>query len=235
MLIVIGVVLAVPATFMGYFVYENLLATAIFAGLGTPILLYGVSKWIAEGMAYKNLIEGAATTGLPLFIVSEVMIFMSLFAAYWMMRLFADVWPPVGTPEMPVVMPLIMTGLLLSSSYTIHLAEEQLKHHNSISGFRTWVIATIVLGSAFLGCTIFEYSHLIAHGFNPTTNAFSTAFFSITGFHASHVLVGILAFFALLIPALVGKANKTFAICVSVYWHFVDIIWFFVVSQIYFW
>ena len=135
---------------------------------------------------------------------------------------------------MPAMLPLIMTALLVSSSLTIHKAEEKLEH-GDIGSFRSWLIITIVLGSVFLGCTTFEYHHLISEEFVPKTNAFSMIFFTITGFHASHVFIGLASFIAVLIPALAGRTNKTFLTCVSIYWHFVDIIWFFVVSQIYFW
>ncbi len=87
----------------------------------------------------------------------------------------------------------------------------------------------------FLSFTIFEYTHLAGVEFVPSTNAYSSAFYSITGFHASHVLVGIGLFIAVLIPALGGRTNHTFVSCASVYWHFVDIVWFFVVLQVYFW
>jgi cytochrome c oxidase subunit 3 len=234
MAIVGGVLFLVPSAFMSYFVYHDLKLAAIFAGIGAPLLLFGISKWVAEGLAHKNLVEGAAATGLPIFIISEICIFLSLFASYWMLRLFADTWPPAGTPEMAYDLPLLMTVLLVSSSVTIHVAEEKLAH-GDLGGFRAWLVLTILLGSVFLGCTIYEYNHLLSHGFNPSTNAFSTAFFSITGFHASHVLVGLGAFLFVLIPALAGKTNKTFVLCTSVYWHFVDVVWFFVVSQIYFW
>jgi cytochrome c oxidase subunit 3 len=234
MAIVIGVICLVPMAFMSYFVYDDFKMMVTFAGIGAPVLLFGISKWVAEGLVYKNIVEGVAGVGLPLFIVSEICIFLSLFASYWMLRLFADVWPPAGSPDMPYDLPVVMTVLLVSSSFTIHVAEEKLEHGN-LGGFRGWLFLTIVLGALFLGCSIYEYAHLVEHGFVPGTNAFSTAFFSITGFHASHVLVGIGAFLFVLIPAFAGKTNKTFVQCVSVYWHFVDVVWFFVVSQIYFW
>jgi cytochrome c oxidase subunit 3 len=103
------------------------------------------------------------------------------------------------------------------------------------AGFRTWLIYTIVLGLIFLSCTIYEYNHLIDEGFRFGTNAKSTAFYSITGFHASHVFIGLCIFLTALIPALSNKISHTFVKSAGVYWHFVDMIWFFVVSQIYFW
>lgn len=231
---VLGIFLLLPLGFSAFFVYHSTLLAAVFAGLGAPILLWGIAKWVHEGLTHKPLVSGLATSAMPIFIVSEIFIFLSLFATYWAMRLLADSWPPEGTPVMPVALPLIMTALLVGSSVTAHIAEEKLEH-NDLGAFRTWLWYTLILGTAFLGCTIYEYNHLIHIGFIPSTNAFSTAFFSITGFHASHVLVGLGAFVAVLLPALGGKTNVTFMKSVSIYWHFVDIVWFFVVSQIYFW
>lgn len=234
LLVVAGIFFLLPMAFSAYFVYENMTTTAVFAGLGTVLTLAGVAKWVDEGLSETPLLAGVANIGLPLFILSEIFIFLSLFASYWLMRLGLDVWPPAETPEIDKMLPLIMTVILVSSSVTCHIAEEKLEDGN-LSGFNSWWIITIVLGSVFLGCTVYEWSHLVGLGFVPSTNAYSTAFYTITGFHASHVLVGLGAFIAVLIPAFGGRTNKTFVTCVSVYWHFVDVVWFFVASQIYFW
>ena len=217
-----------------HFVYHNVVLTAAFAGIGAPLMLFGIAKWVDEGLTHKPLISGVASTGMPIFIVSEIFIFLSFFATYWMVRLGTYAWPPAHTPDMPIGLPLLMTALLVSSSVTIHIGEEKLEH-GDLAGFRKWLMLTILLGLAFVGCTSFEYTHLIEHGFLPSTNAFSMIFFSITGFHASHVIIGLCIFLSILIPAFGGRTNKTFVLCGSIYWHFVDVVWFFVVSQIYFW
>lgn len=229
-----GLLFLVPMTFSFYFVYESPLAAIVCAGIGTPLLLAGVARWVEEGLTQKPLMAGLAAIGLPVFIVSEIFIFLGLFATYWTMRLSADVWPPAGTPVMPTLLPVFMTVVLVSSSITIHKGEEKLDQ-GDMAGFRQWLWITIGLGLLFLSCTIYEYAHLVQVGFVPGTNAFSTSFFTITGFHASHVLVGVGVFIAVLIPALGGRSNHTLVQCASIYWHFVDIVWFFVVSQIYFW
>ncbi|MBT5243982.1 MAG: heme-copper oxidase subunit III [Rhodospirillaceae bacterium] len=235
LVLVAGIFFLVPIAFSGHFVYENQLMTIIGAGLGVPMILAGVAKWVQEGMSHKNLVEGVSIVGLPIFIVSEIFIFLGLFASYWTMRLSAGInWPPEGTPEISTTIPLIMTVILVSSSFTMHNAEIKLDDGDN-SGFNKWLIITIVLGTVFLGFTVFEYNHLIHAGFVPGTNSYSSAFFSITGFHASHVFIGLALFVAVLIPALKGKTNDSFVACASVYWHFVDVVWFFVVSQIYFW
>jgi cytochrome c oxidase subunit 3 len=234
LLVVAGIFFLLPIAFSTFFVYDNMMLTSVFAGLGTVLLLVGVGMWTNEGLTQVPLISGVANIGLPIFIVSEIFIFLGLFISYWMLRLGFESWPPEGTPHIDKTLPIIMTVILVSSSITCHIAEEKLEHGN-LSGFNSWWIISIVLGAVFLGCTLYEWNHLIQLDFIPSTNAFSTAFYTITGFHASHVLVGLGAFIAVLIPALGGRTNKTFVTCVSVYWHFVDVVWFFVASQIYFW
>lgn len=232
---VAGIFLLVPIGFSGFFVYESTLMAVIGAGLGVPLILAGVAKWVQEGMSQTNLVVGASMTGLPIFIVSEIFIFLGLFVGYWTMRLSAGYdWPPEGTPEIGAAIPLIMTFILVSSSVTMHTAEVKLDKGDN-SGFNKWLIITIFLGSVFLAFTVYEYQYLVGLGFGPSTNSYSSAFYAITGFHATHVLIGLAVFVAVLLPALKGKTNHSFVVCASVYWHFVDIVWFFVVSQIYFW
>ncbi len=234
LVVALGVTLLVPMTFSAYFVYKAHLLAIIFAGLGTPLVLAGVAKWINDGMTQTPAISNVADIGLPIFIVSEILIFLSLFASYWTMRLSAHVWPPVGTPHLNLILPLIMTAILVASSVTYHKGEDELKS-GSTGGYVRWLIVSIILGLAFVGCTLYEYGHLIEEHFVPGTNAYSTAFFSLTGFHASHVLVGVLAFVTLLVTAAVRGVNPMFAKCAGIYWHFVDIVWFFVASQVYYW
>ncbi|MBI4829189.1 MAG: heme-copper oxidase subunit III [Nitrospinae bacterium] len=231
---VAGIFFALPLGFASYFEYGNSMLATIFLGIGVPLIVIGVAGWTAEGVANAHREPGYAMTGLPIFIVSETMIFLSLFASYWMLRLTTEVWPPAGTPEIGLTIPLIMTVILVSSSFTYHAGELKLEA-GDMGGFKTWLLITMVLGAAFVGCTVYEYSHLIHEGFVFGTNAKSTAFYSITGFHASHVTAGLGIFIAVLIPALAGKVSHTLVKGAGLYWHFVDVIWFFVVSQIYFW
>jgi cytochrome c oxidase subunit 3 len=132
------------------------------------------------------------------------------------------------------MMPLVMTFILVASSLTIHYAEHLL-HIGNKAGFRTWYLLTIVLGAIFLGMSAYEWSHLIHEGFTISTNAFSTVFFSVTGLHGSHVVVGLTIFLAGLPSVMRGEIDEGFMRTAGLYWHFVDIIWFFVVSQIYYW
>lgn len=227
-------ILGLCLAFVFQFVYASGLWAIVCLGAGTPLTIAGIAGWVSEAIGGEHG-EGLSTPAMGWFILAEAMIFMSFFANYWFQRLSADSWPPVGTPaEMPVLIPAIMTVVLIASSFTIHAGEVKLEQGDR-GGFMRWLLLTVVLGGAFLGMSGFEWNHLIHAGFIPATNEYSTSFYSITGFHGAHVLVGLSIFIAIMLPALAGKVNVAFVKSGSLYWHFVDIIWLFVVSQIYYW
>ena len=232
----IGILFLLPLAFSFHFVYKMDTVALLSLGFGFVVVAMSIIGWISEAIEDKyGWGNGWGLTAMPFFIVAEAFIFLACFVAYWIIRLKAPSWPPVGTPEhMPFMIPIIMTIILVSSSFTMHFAEGKLEE-DDVSGFRTWLIITIILGALFLGISMNEWNMLIGEGFNVTTNSYSTAFFSITGLHASHVIVGLAIFLFILIPALGGKADKTLVQGGSMYWHFVDVVWFFVVSQMYFW
>ena len=235
MAVAFGAMFLVPLTFVSFVVYHAPLLGIVCAGLGVPLVLAGVAKWIHEGATQKMAIENVSPVGIGVFIIGEILIFIGLFASYWALRLSSgNAWPPAGTPEIGKVLPLIMTAILVTSSLTYHQAEERFRVDDK-KGFVNWVLITLAVGALFLGCTIYEYSHLIHEGFTPGTNQYSAAFYSLTGFHASHVFLGLATFAAILIAVLKSKVNPVFVLVAGIYWHFVDVVWFFVASQVYFW
>ena len=234
LVISVGLLLTVPLGFSSYFIYENALLGLIFAGLGVLTLIWGVAIWVREALTTRNMVEGAAAIGFPLFIVSEFFMFLALFAGYWATRLFATSWPPAGTPVMETTKPLIMLGLMVVSSVLLFSAGK--KHAaGDLPGFRSGLLLTLLLGVVFMGLTVSEYSHLISIGFIPGTNIFSSAFYSITGFHAVHVLLGVGMFIYMYLHALAGRTNATFILCGAIFWYFLTVASIFVVSQVYFW
>lgn len=226
-----GILFALPLAFSFHFVYHKPFAAVMMLGLGVPMILAGIAGWVSEAMGKG---EGLSYGAMGWFILAEAMIFVSFFALYWFLRLAEPDWPPAGSVELPRVMPLVMTAVLVASSLTIHYAEHLL-HLGDAGGFRNWLLLTIVLGLCFLGMSAYEWNHLMHEGFNIGTNVFGTFFFTITGFHGAHVIVGLAIFLAGLPAALGGRASPGFMRTAGLYWHFVDIIWFFVVSQIYYW
>jgi cytochrome c oxidase subunit 3 len=238
MAIAFGLLFLVPVAFVSFFIYGLPLLAIISVGIGTPLVIAGVAVWIFQGATQESVISDVSPMGIGVFIIGEILIFLSLFAGYWAMRITVGaeggIWPPKGTPEIGTLLPLVMTVILVTSSFTYHQAENAFEAGKS-GGYRGWLLISMVLGIVFLGCTTYEYGHLIHEGFVPGTNAYSSAFYSLTGFHGSHVLVGLLSFAALLISSLFGTVNKNFVKVAGIYWHFVDIVWFFVASQVYFW
>lgn len=165
------------------------------------------------------------------FIGSEVMLFGSLFAAYFFVRFnVADQWPPLNDAGEPFELPKVITGvntaILVFSSFTLHWGEHRLKHHNDRKGLERGLLVTMLLGGTFLLIQINEYVHL---GFTPQSQAFGSSFYTLTGFHGLHVFVGLTLLTLCYIR--VKKAHdftpkwSTPLQAAGLYWHFVDVVW----------
>ncbi len=165
-----------------------------------------------------------------LFIGSEVMLFASLFAAYFFARFnIADnVWPPLSPDGEAYHLPILLTGIntafLVTSSFTVWWAEHRLAHGDRRGLIRgLWV--TIMLGATFLIIQINEYAHL---DFTPQDQAFGSTFYVLTGAHGLHVFVGLSVLTVMLIRSYRGDFSPTSATpltAASAYWHFVDVVW----------
>ena len=231
LIMAVGILVALPLGFTFKFAYNQPLTAVLCLGVGVPLTIAAVAGWVNEAITGG---EGLSAPAMGWFILAEAMIFVSFFTSYWYMRLTAPDWPPGGTPELPVVLPLVMTTVLVASSFTFHAGEVVLSRGDR-GRFVAWLVVTMLLGSAFIGMSLYEWTHLFGQGFNFETNAYSTIFYTITGFHGAHVAVGLGIFLAMLVPALSQRTNDGFVRAAGVYWHFVDIIWLFVVSQVYYW
>jgi heme/copper-type cytochrome/quinol oxidase subunit 3 len=171
--------------------------------------------------------------GMAAFIFSESTFFGALIVAFLAYRTRS---PGPSPHDLDVLHTLIFSLFLFSSSATVYLAERRLKHDDQ-RGFLTWWLVTIALGAIFLGGQIAEYMRLYAEGVTIGTNLFTSAFFTLTGFHGLHVLVGLVALGAITVLARAGdfrRGRRRVAVdAVSVYWHFVDGIWVVVFSVVY--
>jgi len=177
--------------------------------------------------------------GMIFFITSEALIFANLIAAYLYLEIrnmggpFAFKLP--SGDYLDVVFPLINTFILLASSIPARFAGASIargNRRNMVLG----LLGTIVLGSIFLGGQLYEYTNLFASNFTIHYQAFGSAFYTLTGFHGLHVTVGVLFLLICLIRALRGDftAKNHFAVQAGeMYWHFVDLVWVFVVSTVY--
>ena len=169
--------------------------------------------------------------GMVLFLISEAFLFGSLFWTYYYLRATTAVWPPAGvTPDLGLAS--VNTFLLLSSSAVIWWAGRAIRQGNQ-KGLVTGLVVTMALGLIFLGITIFEWTH---ESFRPWTHAYGSIFYTLTGFHALHVLAGLVLMLTLLTRSLKGRfsaANFKAVEVGSLYWHFVDFIWIIVFTTLF--
>ena len=139
-------------------------------------------------------------------------------------------------PQDVLHVPIFFTICLLSSSLTIHVALKLLRA-GRVRFFAAWWFLTIVLGAIFLGGTAREWHHLIYdEGLTIQTNLFGTTYYSLVGLHAFHVTVGLLALATVSFFTLFGYLKPEHAERVdvlSMYWHFVDVVWVVVFIVVY--
>jgi cytochrome c oxidase subunit III len=132
--------------------------------------------------------------------------------------------------------PIFFTICLLSSSLSMHVAVKLLKS-GKVRSFGLWWLLTIALGTIFLVGTFREWHHLIYdEGLTIQTNLFGTTYYSLVGLHAFHVTVGLLALATMAIFTLLGHVRQEHAEraeVLSMYWHFVDVVWVVVFLVVY--
>lgn len=178
-----------------------------------------------------------AKFGMIMFLASEAMLFAGLIGAYIVLRLSVPQWPPEGAPALPVKLTGINTIFLVLSSFTLHYAEVQV-NKGKTGLFLMFV--TILLGSLFVGVQCYEWYHLHHERlwFN-THGVYGSSFFVMTGFHGMHVIVGVLliiwVFLRQLLTRCYTPTRHASLANVSLYWHFVDVVWLFLFAIVYLW
>ncbi len=170
-----------------------------------------------------------------IFLASECLFFGSLISTYLIFRGDSIVGPlPADVLDIPLTS--TSTFVLLMSSLTMVLAVFGAQH-NRLGLMKGMLLATILLGLAFLGFQVYEFRHFAHLGLNLGTNQFGATFFVLTGLHGTHVGVGVLYLASLLVAS--GRRNglgKEVALHVDIaglYWHFVDIVWIVIFTLIY--
>ncbi len=165
-----------------------------------------------------------AMFGLWVFIAAESLFFGLLIASYLYLRVRSDVWPPPGTPERDLLVPIFNSIVLFSSAATMHGAHSAMREGDT-GVARGGIIATIVLGTAFLCGQAFEY---VTAGFGLNSGVLGSSFFTLTGFHGSHVLVGLIFLSMVYVKAGRGAYTAQHHLgleAAALYWHFVDAVW----------
>ena len=170
--------------------------------------------------------------GMASFIIAEAAIF-TIFVVAYLFYLGKSLTGPM--PREVLEVPVFSTICLLSSSVTIHLAAKRLERNESNTFLALWLI-TIALGATFMYGTAQEWHRLIyEHGLTISTNLFGTTYYSLVGLHAFHVTLGLVMLTTLLLLSVAtGARTQSARIDVlSLYWHFVDVVWIVVFTVVY--
>jgi len=169
-----------------------------------------------------------------LFIIADTMTFAACLVAYGFLRNGTANWP---RPFHSITNVAIMTVILLTSSLTMLVGVRSARLGDKAKAFR-WTMVTAVLGIVFALLHIREWQGLIAEGMtmfkNPWgTGLFGASFFSITGLHLTHVASGVIALLVVGMRYKGGRYNADDVEVLGLYWHFVDLVWMFVVPLVY--
>ena len=178
--------------------------------------------------------EDPTVFGFWVYIMSDCVIFASLFAAYAVVHNnTASASSARELFSLPFV--LVETLILLSSSFTCGLAMVA-AHRTRLYETLLWSTATLALGITFVSLEINEFAKLIHEGNGPTMSAFLSSFFALVGTHGAHVAAGSLWLAVLMLQVLLwGFTHVTIRrlMCWSLFWHFLDIVWIFIFTIVY--
>jgi cytochrome o ubiquinol oxidase subunit III len=181
--------------------------------------------------------HGASNTvfGFWLYLMTDCIIFASLFAVFAVMgHQFAG--GPSGKDIFEIPGVAVETAILLLSSITFGFGMLA-AHKGRSKTLLAWLGVTFLLGVAFIGLEIHEFSALIAQGYGPDRSAFLSAFFTLVGTHGLHVTVGLVWMVILAVQVIGNKQvtdrDLTRLTCLSLFWHFLDIVWICVFTFVY--
>lgn len=189
------------------------------------------------------------------FIGSESIFFTTLIANFFINRT-SERLTGLGPDDLDINLTGLGAFVLLMSSLTMVLALAAIRDGNN-NHFRWWILATAALGSSFLAIQTYEFTNFALEGKGMSSNLFGASFFALTGFHGTHVLIGVIWLFSLVIFNVGKRATRPLAYVVGadgelashrgpsdggagipvelcgLYWHFVDLVWVFIFTLIY--
>jgi cytochrome c oxidase subunit 3 len=172
--------------------------------------------------------------GVWAFLSSETIFFSALIVTYLVMH-GKSTSGPLPHEVLNVPLTAVNTFVLICSSFTMVSALASIQR-GEIKRSKIWLIATFLLGAAFLGGQATEFSLLIGQGLSLNRNIFGATFFTLTGFHGAHVLVGLIWISIVLTKVYQGQAtreNHLSVEMVGLYWHFVDLVWIIIFTLVY--
>lgn len=184
-----------------------------------------------EGPAHSG---GGTLLGFWIYLMSDALIFATLFATFGVLSSsFAGGPRPKEIFDLGLV--AFNTSVLLVSAFTCGLAMIAMQH-GRIGALKFWLAITGLLGLTFVGVELSEFAHLIAEGAVPQRSGYLSAFFTLVGTHGLHVTLGAVWIAVMLVQ--LGQRglhpdNKRRLLCLSMFWHFLDVIWIGVFTFVY--
>ncbi len=213
---------------------------SILLWLSVPAFLYSLFKW-AGTPEYDTPVEhhtltkyGNGFMGMAWFIISEVGLFGVLLAGYIYLKVIGAAAAPLERPALALA--ALNTLILVSSSFVVHRAEQDLHTHRYSRG-RLGLLITLVLGMLFMIFQIFEFSKFGMES-NWTQNLWQSCFFIIVGLHGLHIIIGGVGVALAYYQHMTGKIDRTnhgSLAPASLYWHLVDVVWLLIVALFYAW
>lgn len=218
-----------------------------------------ISDFAGDQSAFKKVSWGKAM--MWIFLLSDTFVFACFLIGYMTARASTTVeWPNasevfalnIGQTNVPLLLIAIMTFILISSSGTMALAVKY-GYEKNRRMTAILLVLTAVLGASFVGMQAFEWSKLIEDGVRPWGNPygapqFGAAFFMITGFHGTHVTIGVIFLIIMAVKVMRGslddqrpgfltgrKGRYEMVETLGLYWHFVDLVWVFIFAFFYLW
>lgn len=179
-----------------------------------------------------RLDDHRGTYGVMLFILTEAFLFIMLFTAYFYLAKGGWRWLDEKPPALHYVIPMLI--ILLSSSGVAYWGEQKVKQREYRTA-RIALVITILMGLMFLALSAFDYKEHL-QDVTPRTNAYGSIFYTITTFHVAHVCLGLcMLTFVLIFPRLEPRQWPPYRPYhnASMYWHFVDFVWVFIVAFLY--
>lgn len=188
--------------------------------------------YLAEEHAHT---EGESTMlGFWIYLMSDCLIFACLFATYGVLGgNFAAGPSPRDLFDLPLV--AVNTAMLLFSSITYGLAVLAMDK-GRVNQTQAWLAITALFGAAFIGIELTEFAHMIHEGATPQRSAFLSSFFTLVGTHGLHVTFGLIWLGTLMVQVWrrgLIEANKRRLMCLSMFWHFLDVVWIGVFTFVY--
>ncbi len=178
--------------------------------------------------------ETGTNLGFWMYLMSDCLIFAILFAVHAVVgRNYAAGPSPADLFDLKLI--LVATFMLLFSSITYGFAMLN-SYRNNVKGTITWLLITGLFGLAFLSIELYEFHHLVHLGATAQRSAFLSSFFTLVGTHGLHVTFGLIWLVTLVFQLKkhgLTAANNRRLMCLSMFWHFLDVIWIGVFSYVY--